>query len=48
MHDGVNLSFHLPLVLTFNVDVNYFPLLSNVYRFDLTRFGIQAKGPDGK
>ena len=32
MNDGVNLSFHSALVLTFNVDVNYFPSSFTVYR----------------
>ena len=31
-HNGVNLSFHSPMVLTLNVDVNYFPSSSRVYR----------------
>ena len=32
MHSGVNLSFNSPLVLTLNVDVNYFPPSSWIYR----------------
>ena len=32
MHGGANLSFHSPLVLALNVNVNYFPSLSRVYR----------------